>query len=192
MTKTTTIEKLAKNVSEFHPYVLIPFSKTSMTIPAVLFYSIATKHQNPRNYFKETAFRIKNEILLAGIDSDQLVGKLSRKVQEVSWCEIIHNAKENELSLTDFSSAKVIPYDNTTMTIPMFLYNQILRRQNGTKREATKYIKQRAEEIKNEILKNSSLTPSELKGKISHKIQENLWLEFIPDRIKNAPINLVA
>lgn len=192
MKTVTTIEQLSKNLTEFHDYVLVPFNKTSMTIPRILYYAIATKYENPRAYFKETATRIKQDILNTGVSKTALQGKLSRKVQEIAWCEIIHKAKASDVDLVDFQSSQVIPYADTTMTVPMFLFNLIKSRNGDVKKNAIKYIREKAEELKAQIMEETDLSQSELKGKISHKIQENLWLEFIPEKIKNTPIELVA
>jgi hypothetical protein len=214
MTNTITINSLSTNLNDFHPYVLIPFDKTSMTIPAILFYAVASKIENPRAYFKELASTVKREILEAGVSFDALQGKLSGKVQEFAWCEVIHKAKISDVDLTNFKSAKVIPFEDvifngqTTMTVPMFLYDLVRAKHDGVSRQATKYIKEIATKLKGEIFAeyaaNANIDLStatdatldvlayELKGKVSHKIQENLWLEFIPASVKNMPLEKIA
>lgn len=189
----TTIEKMATSVDEFHPYILVPFDKTSMTIPAILFYAIATKYESPREFFKLTATHVKSEILASGqVSEKELQGKLSRKVQEVSWCEIIKGHESSDIDLVLFRKAKLIPYGNTSMTVPMFLYNVVLDKFKGDKKCARQYISKKAEDIKSDILSNTVLSSKDLRGKISHKIQENIWLDFIPERIRNFPIQSLA
>ena len=209
---TTTIEKMSKELTSFHPYVLIPFDRTSMTVPQILFNSISVKVGDPKPYFKKLSSRVKSDILNLKVKPANLQGKLSGKVQDFAWCEIVEIMKAEDISLSEFEEAKVIPYEdkifcaNTTMTIPMFLFNLIQKNLGGTSRETTKYIKKIASDLKEQIFlqyakeqgytTRESLTDDvlnvlayELKGKISHKIQEILWLQLIPDEIKHAPLS---
>tara|TARA_B100001245_G_C22785315_1_gene379036 strand:+ start:202 stop:840 length:639 start_codon:yes stop_codon:yes gene_type:complete len=208
---TRTIEKMSKELTSFHPYVLVPFDRTSMTVPQILFSSISVKIGDPKPYFKKLSSRVKSDILNLKVQPTNLQGKLSGKIQDFAWCEIVGTMSPEDIALDDFKEAKVIPYEdkifcaNTTMTIPMFLFNLIQSNLGGTSRDTTKYIRQIASDLKEKIFlqyaeergfkSRDSLTEDdlnvlayELKGKISHKIQENLWLQFIPDDIKHAPL----
>lgn len=212
---TQTIESMSRNLTGFHPYMLCTYDKTSMTVPSILYYSLSLKVGNPRSYFKNLASRVKSDILKEKVSASDLQGKLSGKVQDFAWCEIIGGEAKAQLSLTDFTSAKLIPYSdrifcaNTSMTVPMFLFNLIKERVGGKSKDATKYIKSVVEPLKEEIFISyakecgyddvSKMSEDELnvlayqlKGKVSHKIQEHLWLEFIPSEIKNSPIAEIA
>ena len=212
--ETLTINTMSSNLNDFHPYVLIPFDKTSMTIPAILYYAISAKVDNPRVYFKELSSKIKKDILEMGVSETELQGKLSRKVQEYAWCEVVRKAKASSISLSVFDAAKVIPFEDvvfnkqTTMTVPMFLYNLIKDKHDGVSRKATKYIREVATKLKGDIFAEyagsqgislSKATPDQLdvlayqlKGKVSHKIQEYLWLDFIPSNVRNMPMKKTA
>jgi hypothetical protein len=192
MKTMTTINQLAKDYKTFHPYITIPYKKTSMTIPAILFLAISTKRCDARKYFSDTATQVKDSILSSGIPASKLVGKLSTKVQEIAWCEIINDLDEKDIDRTDFAKAQLIPYEDTSMTVPKFLFNLILSKHNGNKTKTNKYIKEQATILKNKIKKESGLSDAELKGKVSHKIQESLWLEFIPESVLKTPVELVA
>jgi hypothetical protein len=187
---TTSIKKLSGDLARFHAFETIPFQKTSMTVPTILLYSIATKHDDAVEYFKSISAAIKKRILAKGVTEKELHGKLSRKVQEFAWCEVIPCAEFTEDDLTDFEAARVIPYDRTTMTIPNFLFKLVMKRYNGNQKEAIKHIRDRATVLRRQILRETGLTKEELKGKVSHKIQENLWLEFIPEETQLQPIEL--
>jgi hypothetical protein len=209
---TQTIETMSRSLTDFHPYMLFTYDKTSMTIPSILYHSLSIKVGNPRIYIKKMASQIKADILSKNVPLEKLQGKLSGKVQDFAWCEVIGGLASKEIPLTEFSSAKLIPYSdrvfcaNTSMTVPMFLFNLIKEHVGGSAKDATKYIKSVAEPLKEKIFieyakkcgfddiskisdKDLGVLAYQLKGKVSHKIQENLWLQFIPDDIKNSPIS---
>lgn len=184
---STTIKEMAQNVTEFHKAMVIPFEDTTMTIPPILFHSIAVKKDDARRYFKDIASDIKNKILSDGVYGEkELRGKLSTKVQERAWRELIHNAKISELNLQEFKRAVVIPFDTTTMTIQFFLYDQ-MKNKLGSPKSARTYFKDTASKVKADML-NQGVTEKELRGKVSNKVQEIAWLELLPSSIKNSSI----
>lgn len=185
---TTTIKEMAQNVTEFHKAMVIPFEDTTMTIPPILFHSIAAKKDDARRYFKNIATDLKHKILSEGVFAEnELRGKLSTKVQERAWREIIHNAKISDLNLQEFKRAVVIPYDTTTMTIQYFLYEQ-MKNKLGTTKAARAYFKDTASRVKNEMIQRG-VDEKQLRGKVSTKVQEIAWLELLPTSIKEASIN---
>lgn len=188
----TNLKTIAENYTEFHKSITIPFNKTSMTIPPILYYAISTKFADPNEYFKQLSNNVKDEILQKGVSKETLVGKLSTKVQELAWCEIIHGSKREDVDVTDFRNAIVVAYAGTTMTIPYSLYKLIFKKCGEDKKFTMKYIKDRASNIRAKILSESELSKKELKGKVSHKIQENLWLDFIPENTKIKYVDAVA
>jgi len=186
-TVSATIKDMAQNVTEFHKAMVIPFEDTTMTIPPILFHSIAVKKDDPRKYFKGIASEIKQKIISEGVfNENELRGKLSTKVQERAWREIIHNAKISDLNLQEFKKAVVIPYDTTTMTIQFFLYEQT-KLKLGNAKAARTYFKETASRVKAEMI-SKGVSEQELRGKVSTKVQEISWLELLPTSIKNASI----
>lgn len=182
----STIKEMAQNVTEFHKAMVIPFEDTTMTIPPILFHSIAAKKDDARKYFKNIATDIKHKILSEGLAESELRGKLSTKVQERAWREIIHNAKISELNLKEFKKAVVIPFDSTTMTIQFFLYEQMKNKLGNTK-AARSYFKDTASRVRAEMI-SKGISEKELRGKVSTKVQEIAWLELLPTSIKNSQI----
>ena len=184
---STTIKEMAQNVTEFHKAMVIPFEDTTMTIPPILFHSIAVKKDDARKYFKNIATDIKHSIISEGLLAEnELRGKLSTKVQERAWRELIHNAKISDINLSEFKKAVVIPYDTTTMTIQFFLYEQ-MKSKIGNAKAARNYFKETASSVKAEMIEKG-ITEKELRGKVSTKVQEIAWLELLPTSIKNASI----
>ncbi len=184
---STTIKEMAQNVTEFHKAMVIPFENTTMTIPPILFHSIAVKKDDARRYFKDVASDIKSKILSEGVAENDLRGKLSTKVQERAWRELIHNAKISDLNVQEFKRAVVIPFDSTTMTIQFFLYDQ-MKNKLGTPKSARNYFKDTASRVKAEMIKKG-VSEKELRGKVSTKVQEIAWLELLPSSIKNSSIS---
>lgn len=184
---TTTIKDMAQNVTEFHKAMVIPFEDTTMTIPPILFHSISVKKDDTRKYFKNIAKDIKQRIIEEGVVSEnELRGKLSTKVQERAWRELIHNAKISDINLQEFKKAIVIPYDSTTMTIQYFLYDQ-MKSKLETPKATRAFFKETASKVKAEMIAKG-ISPEELRGKVSTKVQEIAWLELLPNSIKDSII----
>jgi predicted nucleic-acid-binding protein len=204
MTDTTTVNEIAANLTEFHKSQTIAFggngnlSATSMTVPPILYHSIKAIYGNKtEQFFKTLAEKTRLEILQSGVQESTLVGKLSTKVQECAWKEIIEEDKQYKVKLTEFVKASVIAYSNTTMTIPHSLLSLCIKEvsmknvKNPRQFAINKIIKPIAEQIRAKIIEeNPHLTSKELKGKVSHKIQENLWLRFIPESIRYQEVNI--
>lgn len=178
---------------EFHRYKAIPYNKTSMTVPLMLFNCMAVKFdKDPTSILSKMSSDIRKEMLADSNDVTDVVGKVSRTVQAKAWGMIIGE----EIDRSKVDSSVKIPFANTTMTVPYILFNLIKERKcNSEHKKAVSYIREKATIIKRELEEfYGDDADISLKGKISGKVQEQLWVDFIPDEIKLAyvPTSLIS
>lgn len=201
-TTVTTIKSMAEDVLAFHKAEVIPFDDTTMTVPTILFHALKTKHNDARKYLKNIASETKTLITTnGGVTEEDLTGKLSTKIQERVWRELIGGkAKVQEMDITDFQRAIVIPYEcnglKTTMTVNYFLYEEIkskFMKKNASEQSAAKdarnYFKEKASSVKAEMILKG-VPESELRGKVSAKVAEIVYVELLPAKVKNSPVNI--
>ena len=81
----TNVKSIAENYTEFHKSIIVPFNKTSMTIPPILYYAIATKFADPNEYFKQLTNNTKNEILQNGIPCFVIINSSGIKIHELEY-----------------------------------------------------------------------------------------------------------
>lgn len=201
-TTVTTIKSMAEDVLAFHKAEVIPFDDTTMTVPTILFHALKTKHNDARKYLKNIASETKTMITTnGGVTEEDLTGKLSTKIQERVWRELIGGkAKVQEMDITDFQRAIVIPYEcnglKTTMTVNYFLYEEIKSKfmkknasEQSAAKEARNYFKEKASSVKAEMILKG-VPESELRGKVSAKVAEIVYVELLPAKVKNSPVNI--
>jgi len=203
MTEQTvlTIKTMAEDVLAFHKAEVIPFDDTTMTVPTILLHALKTKHNDARKYLKNIASETKTMITSGGVAPEELSGKLSTKIQERAWRELIGGkAKVQEMDITDFQRAIVIPYEcngvKTTMTVNYFLYEEIKAKfmkknssEQSAAKEAKNYFKEKAALVKAEMIQKG-VPEDELRGKVSSKVAEIVYVELLPAKVRNSIVNV--
>ncbi len=199
--QTLTIKNMAEDVLAFHKAEVIPFDDTTMTVPTILLHALKTKHSDARKYLKNIASETKTMITNGGVTPEDLSGKLSTKIQERAWRELIGGkAKVQEMDVTDFQRALVIPYEcngvKTTMTVNYFLYEEIKNKfmkknssEQSASKEARNYFKEKAALVKAEMIQKG-VPEEELRGKVSSKVAEIVYVELLPAKVRNSLVNV--
>lgn len=203
MTEQTvlTIKTMAEDVLAVHKAEVIPFDDTTMTVPTILLHALKTKHNDARKYLKNIASETKTMITSGGVTAEELSGKLSTKIQERAWRELIGGkSKVQEMDVTDFQKALVIPYEcngvKTTMTVNYFLYQEIKAKfmkknssEQSAAKEAKNYFKEKAALVKAEMIQKG-VPEDELRGKVSSKVAEIVYVELLPAKVRNSIIKV--
>lgn len=186
--KANTISELSTSMS-FNKYQAIVYDKTSMTVPLILLYALSIKlNVNAKNYLSKMASDVKSELL--SVVSDDVVGMVSRSVQAKAWGEVLGK----DIDYKNTKEAVMVPVSGTSITVPYVLFELIKNEKcNSNVKMAKKYIREKAVLVKEDVDNYAKATGESfsLRGKLSGKIQEVLWLDFLPTEIKDANYKII-
>tara|TARA_B100002019_G_scaffold292343_1_gene315145 strand:+ start:4014 stop:4598 length:585 start_codon:yes stop_codon:yes gene_type:complete len=175
------IEEAITNIYNYNGFVKIPFAKTMMTVPAILLGCLRFKSNDPKRFLKNLGESIDEEIKRSDLSKDEVRGKLSTKIQEFAWSNVLYF--DYKPKLKSLKKSETVPYvylgKKSTMTVPNYIVEIEISRKvhEGDKREY-RYIKKDvisdiseiASSLREEV--ESSSKGNDVKMRFSQKIQE--------------------
>ena len=162
------IEEAITNIYNYNGFVKIPFAKTMMTVPAILLGCLRFKSNDPKRFLKNLGESIDEEIKRSDLSKDEVRGKLSTKIQEFAWSNVLYF--DYKPKLKSLKKSETVPYVYLEIEISRKVHEGDKREYRYIKKDVISDISEIASSLREEV--ESSSKGNDVKMRFSQKIQE--------------------